>query len=134
VCQKYAQNFYGADLEVAQALLERGVSRAYLQRPIGDHIYIETHDAIHAHHVLFIGISTLSQFNYERIRKFSRKVLSILVDEAPNTEHVAMTIHGPGYGLDETESAFSQFAGLIDAIRENQLPQGLNAFKLWISI
>lgn len=46
----------------------------------------------------------------------------ILAQEAPNTKHIAMTIHGPGYGLVETEAVLSQFAGLIDGIRINLFP------------
>lgn len=36
--------------------------------------------------------------------------------EASHAEHIAMTIHGPGMGLDEVESLLSQFAGVQDAM------------------
>jgi hypothetical protein len=37
----------------------------------------------------------------------------------PSVTDVCVTLHGPGYGLDEVEAFNSELAGLIDAITEN---------------
>jgi hypothetical protein len=43
-------------------------------------------------------------------------VIEIVSKEMPHVEHIAMTIHGPGFGLDEVESLLAQFAGVQDAM------------------
>lgn len=48
--------------------------------------------------------------------------MKILSQEAPTTKHLAMTIHGPGYGLDENEAALAQIAGYLHAIRMGEVP------------
>ena len=51
--------------------------------------------------------------------------MSALAQEAPHTEHVLLTVHGPGYGLDEMEAFKAEIAGLVDAFRENDRPHEL---------
>lgn len=41
-----------------------------------------------------------------------------------------MTIHGPGFGLDEVEAALAQFAGYLDAIRDGQFPRNLKHISI----
>ncbi len=130
VALKYAQNFYGADFDVAKALSKRGVSTEELRPAQGDYRFLQARFSINARYVLFVGVPPLEELSYREIRDFSRKVLKILADDAPYTKHVAMTIHGPGFGLDETESFLAQFGGFIDAFRSGQLPPGLRHISI----
>jgi hypothetical protein len=75
--------------------------------------------------VLFVGVKPLRQFGYSDIREFGRKVLESLAGEAPQTAHLALTLHGAGYGLDENEAFESEVAGLMDAIVSGDFPPAL---------
>lgn len=125
VALKYAQNFYGADEAVAIKLTEMGVDPKSLQPLPGAYQYTTTVNSIKAPHVLFVGVHSLFEFGYEQIRELSTQVLKILAEVAPHTRHLAMTIHGVGFGLDEVEALFAQFAGYKDAIESGQLPLAL---------
>lgn len=76
------------------------------------------------------GVGPLRQFGYGEIRAFGRKVLEALADEASQVRHVALAIHGPGYGLDETEAFDSEVAGLLDALRSGDFPADLNQITI----
>ena len=116
VALKYALKFHGADREVAFALDQVGIALEELCPTVGDYSYVETHGGIRAQHALFVGVPSLSQFDYREIREFVVRVLNILSDVAPTTKHLAMTIHGPGYGLDEVEALLVQFEGYLQVI------------------
>ena len=131
VALKYAQAFHGADHEIAEVFFESGISKEDELRPAeGDYRFVQTRLSIKAPYVLFVGVPPLSRLGYREIRDFSRKVLGILASQAPETKHLAMTIHGPGFGLDETESFLAQIAGFIDAFRNNQLPLRLRHISI----
>jgi tetratricopeptide (TPR) repeat protein len=130
VALKYAQNFYGVDLEIAEALSKQGIPIDEMRPAQRDYRFMQSRFSIKAPYVLFVGVPPLEKLDYREIRDFSRKVLKVLADEAPETKHLAMTIHGPGFGLDETESFLAQFAGFIDAFRNNQLPLRLRHISI----
>jgi hypothetical protein len=48
----------------------------------------------------------------------------------PNAKHVAMTMHGVGYGLDERESFLSQIGGFLDAIKDEIIPSSLERLTI----
>jgi hypothetical protein len=53
-----------------------------------------------------------------------------LAGALPSASHVAFTLHGAGYGLDETEAFRSELAGLLDAIESGDCPQGLRRLTI----
>lgn len=130
VALKYAQTFYGADREVALVLDRAGVAIDGLRPKVGDYRYVETRSTIRARHALFVGVPSLKEFGYRGIQEFAVKVLNILSDEAPTTRHLAMTIHGPGYGLDEFEALIMQFVGYLQVIQSGGLPPGLEYISI----
>src|SRR5882757_4091706 len=69
-----------------------------------------------------LGVITLRQFRYREIREFASRALMCLAGETPGARHVAFTVHGPGYGLDESESFLAELAGLIDAVSTGDIP------------
>jgi hypothetical protein len=101
---KHADGFYGADAAIAEA--------------IGFGGHVERSDARFCHatglaapEVLFIGVGPLSDFRYERIQEFGAQAIQLA--QGHRVQHLGLTIHGPGYGLDPEESFCSMLAGLI---------------------
>src|SRR5260370_36885462 len=86
--------------------------------------------AIRAQRALFVGVPPLGEFGYSQIRELSTKVLEILAAEAPDTKHLAMTIHGVNYGLDEVESAEQQLSGYREALSNGRYPGALQSISI----
>jgi hypothetical protein len=63
--------------------------------------------------------------NYTWLRKLGRRFLENLWEAGETVRHLAMTIHGPGLGLDEIESFRSLLLGLTDAYAANHFPPSL---------
>ena len=122
---KYAQAPYGVDAAVARAFSEQEVDPLRMQPKPGEFRLLHSGEAVAARKVIFIGVAPLYDFRYEGLRRFARKVLTTLAREAPETRSVAMTLHGPGYGLDEAEAFESEIAGLADAIQSDDIPATL---------
>jgi hypothetical protein len=127
---KHAQKFYGADATVALKLQESGVSVEELSPKIGEHVYLASRGSVRAAHVLFVGTPQLLKFDYDDIRKFSARALEVLAEVSPEARRVAMTMHGVGYGLDETAAAHAQFAGLWDSLSRGNMPRALETISI----
>lgn len=122
---KYAQGLHGADLTVAETLdLPEAVLHAKLSRPGSYHLVLGE-NLLAAARVLFVGVVNLWHFRYAQIREFASRVLQVLEESAPQTRHVAVTIHGVGYGLDELESFTAEVAGFLDGQARGECPPGL---------
>jgi hypothetical protein len=115
VVLKYAQEFLGADAEVAAALTQAPHGEIEISPKPGDHVLIPSDGAVAAAHVLFLGVVPIIDFEYSQIRAFARQALAILSQELPDARHVAMTIHGVNFGLDEREAFLAQLGGILDA-------------------
>jgi hypothetical protein len=120
---KYAQNLYGADHAAAARL---AVDRGQLPGD-GAYLLVPAHTQLAAESVLFLGVPPLREFGYAEIRRFGERALSVVADQRPDARDVAMTIHGPGYGLDEIEAFESQIAGVFDAMNAHQIPARLRS-------
>lgn len=118
---KYAQGLYGVDLAVHERLTGAG-SKPKLPK-LGDVSFCNTGGAIAARTALFVGVRPLHEFDYGEIRAFAQAVLAALVSR--NVRHLALTIHGPGYGLDEVEAFVSELAGITEAATQNRVPESL---------
>jgi hypothetical protein len=122
---KHAQSLYGVDFAVYELLSGSGRKAPSLPKVNGFKL-ISTGGLIAPGSVLFVGVPPLHQFGYQQIREFGRKVLVSLAGQAPLTKHLALTIHGPGYGLDEVEAFQSEVAGVLDAIATDDYPDDLS--------
>ncbi len=127
---KYAQDFFGTDGTVAQLLNRVGVSIDSLRPRVGAYRYVETQECIHARYALFVGVPSLYDFNYQDIQEFASNVLRILGNVAPETRHLAMTIHGAGFGLDEIEAFLAQITGYLQALQSKQYPASLEKITI----
>jgi hypothetical protein len=122
---KYAQGLHGADLAVAEALdVPEGVLHARLSQP-GSYHLLPGQNLLAAARVLFVGVASLWHFRYAQIREFAARVLSALEEAAPQTRHLAVTIHGVNYGLDELESFTAEVAGFLDGHARGEVPPSL---------
>ncbi len=120
---KYAQAFYRTDTLIASSLRDDYASEI-TPRP-GEFELIPTEGKIAAQYALFLGVEPLYRLDYGGIRRFARDVLGTLADALPTARHVIMTIHGTGFGLDETEAFLAQVGGLTDAFRTGAVPAAL---------
>ncbi len=128
---KYARTFHGADMVVARQLEQHGgVSSDKLAAEPGEYKYVPTNGAIKAHHVLYIGTPGLGGFRYPQIQEFASSTLNLLAQVAPETQHLAMTVHGPGFGLDGNESIRSQFLGYLQALQSPTWSIGLEQITI----
>ncbi len=122
---KYAQTLHGVDNLAVDRLEAAGTQvRNRLPKP-GECRLIDTVGQFGAPRVLFVGVVALRAFGYEAIREFAKRALTSLAGTMPAASHVALTLHGPGYGLDESEAFRSELAGLIDAFESRDCPNGL---------
>lgn len=119
---KYAQHLYGADKQVAAVanLVDADMPM------INQHSLIRAPAGVVADAVLFLGVEPLHQFGYRQIREFARRALLVTSQELSDIHEIALTLHGPGVGLDEQEAFESEVAGLLDAIRDGHVPKALS--------
>lgn len=132
---KFAGRNFGVD-KMAVSMLEPYFSKQLLSPETGKSVLLSLsslrgkYKIPLADNILFVGVKNLSGFNYPEIRDFARKVLDELSREAPRVDHVAITLHGLGYGLDESEVFESEVAGLLDAIGNKNFPEGLERISI----
>ena len=122
---KFAQDLYGVDAKVVRRLSSNGISVESRLPEIGKPLLISSEQAIAAREILFLGVEPLGRFDYETIRRFAYSVLLTLSTSRPSVEHVAMTLHGRGFGLDEAEAFRSEIAGVLDAVAAHNHPRAL---------
>lgn len=96
VALKYAQSFYGADLELASNLVHAGMPSFKLEPEVGEYRRIDTLGHAQAKHALFVGVPNLARFGYSEIRQFAADVLRGMDNFAREATDVCMTIHGVG--------------------------------------
>jgi hypothetical protein len=126
---KYAQRFYGASEAVSKRLSAAGVQLSELEVTPGDFRFVETRGALTAPLALFIGTVRLGQFGYHEIRQLSVRALKAL-ESRPGLRHLASTVHGPNYGLDEDEAVLALAGGLVEAFQRGNGPDGLERVTL----
>jgi hypothetical protein len=122
---KYAQCLYGVDRAAVGLLLGSGIT---LNMPkIADFAFQKSFGSMSPKAILFVGVKPLNEFMYPEIRDFARNALAHLARIAPETRSLALTVHGPGYGLDEVEAFDSELAGVVDAVSRGHFPLNLES-------
>ncbi|HZI16157.1 MAG TPA: hypothetical protein VE153_37680 [Myxococcus sp.] len=130
VLLKYAQKLYGASGAVAARLEAAGLEPAQLEVKPGEHRFVETRGTLPAPLALFVGTVRLGDFGYHEIRQFTGRALKALETRADAVQHMAGTVHGPNYGLDEDEAALAFVGGLVEAYQRGAGPAGLRRFTV----
>jgi hypothetical protein len=127
---KYAQRLYGVDWEVASRLESAGMSMTDQWPKPDDFRLIAPPNTVRARTVLFVGVPTLGQFDYAAIRRFASCALRILAGALPATKHIVLTLHGVGFGLDESEAFRAELAGILDVIQTSDYPDCLEKITI----
>jgi len=127
---KYAQAHYGADGDVAYRLTSDEETASKITPLPDEYVFLPSEGKIAAKQVLFVGVNSLGRFGYGQIRSFANYSMEIVASHMPEVKHVAMTMHGVGYGLDEREAFLAQMAGLLDAFREYLVPNSLECITI----
>jgi len=127
---KYAQAAYGVDSAVIQRLASFTPNIEEALPIPGKFTLVKSDGQVASPLVLFVGVVPLLQFGYQEIRVFGRDVLMTLAKDAPDTKHLCLTIHGPGYGLDEAEAFEAEVAGIVEAITDGDFPQYLERITI----
>ncbi len=125
---KYAQHFYGSDQVVSKFLVAQGLvsSEEKLKPAPGACAWANTQRAIPATRVLFVGVPPLIRFGYTEIENWAVQVLRFTERDFSAAEHIAITLHGPGYGLDEIEALHAEVRGIVSAVQAGQAPPNLS--------
>jgi hypothetical protein len=130
---KTASGSSGLENQVANALVKAGKSfrLSELSKP-GDYQLIRSEDLLTAKHCLFIRTVSVYEFSYRHVRELFSSALEILGKDAPDVEHIAMTVQGVNTALrlDEGESLMAQIAGLVDAIKAGKAPKNLKRISI----
>ncbi len=127
---KYAQELYGLDMSVVSRLEGAGIETQPFLPGTGSHHLLNSMSQIAAPGILFVGVEDLFHFRYKEIRDFARRALTILGQEAPEAKHIAFTLHGANYGLDELEAFDSEVAGVTDAVNAGNYPAKLETVTI----
>lgn len=130
VAFKYAAGYHGADMRAAELLIRAGIPQTSIEPGTGQFVLLEAEGALAAPKVLYVGTPRLRQIGYDGLTRLGRSFLSMLQTTAPDTEHLAMTVHGPGFGLDEIQALRSQFAGIVEALQSGAYPPALERISL----
>ena len=125
---KYAQALHGVDRQVYLRFEWHEPER---DLPDPGRTYLATSPAgVASREVLFVGTRPIDEFDYSDLRELGRVALTAIGDRRPDARHVAMTLHGVGFGLDEEEACEAQIAGLLDAIHSGSAPAGLERVSI----
>lgn len=127
---KHAQEKYGVDSEISYELNNKGIDLKKISPNVGHSVLVKNTGTTNFKKILFIGVNPINEFRYNEIKKFSTNALSILRQQAPHTTHIAITIHGTGYGLDENEAFLSLVAGIFDGIQNGDYPDALQKISI----
>ena len=110
---KYAQHFYGSDEAVANVLVKKRVATEEELKPEpGKCVWVEPGRALPVARVLFVGVPPLIRWGYSQIADWAGQVIVITGRDYPEAEHIAITLHGPGFGLDEVEALNAEVRGV----------------------
>lgn len=126
---KHAQASYGVDAAVVDVLEGAGMPILPALPKPGMSRLVPTQGVFAAKAVLFIGVPELWRFDYAGIREFGARALSSLFGAA-STRQIVLTIHGPNYGLDESESFKAELAGVLDSIARGEYPDDLKSIVI----
>jgi hypothetical protein len=108
---KHAQHLFGVDSVVVSRL---GIREDELPRP-GEATATDGGSGVGAAEVMFLGTRPISDFDYSDVRDFGRRAVDA-AGTRPRHGHVALTVHGPGFGLDEAECFKALIAGIVEAL------------------
>jgi hypothetical protein len=131
VVLKHAQKFHGGDAAVMTRLVAKGVAEPDgLSPAVGEQRLVASNGAIAAPQTLWLGTKRIWSIGYAGVLAIGARALPALRGADIAVRHVAVTTHGPGFGLDEVEASLSLVAGLKSAIVNGMIPDGLERVSI----
>jgi hypothetical protein len=128
---KYAQHYYGSDAAVSQRLVKKGVAAEdKLQPATGKWVWVKPGKAMPSKRVLLVGVPQLIKFGYTEIADWAKQVIALCARDYPEAEHIAITLHGPGFGLDEIEALHAELRGIVNAVEAREVPPALRRVSI----
>lgn len=127
---KYADAFEGAGTKAVEALVQKGWRERELTPEAGLYSFVDSRGAVAAGSVLVVPTPSFREFTYSDARRFAADVLHKLKIQRAPARHVATTVHGPGYGLDEAAAFVSLVAGVLEALAAGDAPATLERFSI----
>ncbi len=99
---------------------------------VGDWEFIPSKGVVGATSILFVGIPPRSEFDYDTIHELSRLTLQALseTDVDPPVHHLAVTMHGAGWGFDEEEAFRAMLLGFVTAVEDDTYPHDLKLISV----
>ncbi len=128
---KYSKGFLGASMHVFNSLQQVGttINTAELTE-IGSYQLLNTQDALTTPLVLYVSTPYPRQFKYTDLTAFIKRSFIILKEQKPDIQHVAMTIHGIKFGLDEREAFLTQMNAIFEAFISGDVPPKLERVSI----
>lgn len=129
---KFSGTFQGASAQIFEALKQFGVkvSIDVLKSEYGAYQLLDSNGAILAPKVLYISTPFLRNFKYADLTTFIKRAFSLLRQHHPDVHHIAMTIHGVKFGLDEREAFVTQMNAIFDAVLSGDAPPHLEQVSI----
>jgi len=128
IALKYAQTAHGTDREALHRL--RMSEKDPELPPPGTSLEVASGGGARANTILLIGTVPISQFDYAQIRDFTRRAVLATATSKHRISDLALTVHGVGTGLDETEAFKAQLAGMVDVLRDSAWPEDLTRITI----
>lgn len=123
---KYAQGFWGLDKHVANLLLQAGYQELRQFPPTsGEYRVLPSHGVVRTANILVVGTDNITRFDYASVRELGYRFLASLVETPFPVKHLAVTIHGVGFGLELIEAFRAQLLGMVNAIAKDEYPPDL---------
>jgi hypothetical protein len=128
---KYAQHYYGSDEAVSKLLVKKRVAKEDELTPApGKHVWIDAGRVMRSPQVLLVGVPPLIQFGYTEIAEWAAQAMAITGRDHPEAQHIAITLHGPGYGLDEIEALHAELRGVVASVQAGDAPPALRRVSI----
>jgi hypothetical protein len=106
---KHAGAFYGADHQVAAALVQGGIPGAETWHvPPGEAAVIETQALIAPRRVMFLGTPELYEFRYKEMRQFAFRAVETILKRQLPVRTLTTTVHGGVYGFQQALAQYPQ--------------------------
>ncbi len=126
---KYAQSWSFLTQNVVKLLPPDSVLLNKPPRP-GQAILAVSDGATPSPLILLVGTPPRKQFTYDSMHDMARQTLYALVDVQPPVKHLALTVHGAGWGFDEAEAFRAMLLGFRAAVEDNKYPHSLQKISI----
>jgi hypothetical protein len=123
---KYSEGYFGVSLLVQRLLEGKGQDDLLGVSPAkGEFEFIPTNHFIGASYILVVGTDSLWQVDYAAIRELGYDFVAALRNFPEKVAHLAVTLHGTGYGLDVRQAFRAELFGIVNAINNGVGPDTL---------